>query len=56
MAIQYMINDLESFEVRLHALENMLSTTASDGDSEIRNFVQGRVLAYVLRPWWSPHV
>lgn len=40
-----MINDLESFEVHLHALENMLATTSEEGDSEIRNFVRGRVLA-----------
>ena len=43
--IQYMINDLESFEVHLHALESMLASTNSEGDNEIRNFVRGRVLA-----------
>ena len=41
-----MINDLESFEVHLFALENMVARTHSNGNADIRNFVQGRVLAY----------
>ncbi|EXJ76164.1 uncharacterized protein A1O5_00672 [Cladophialophora psammophila CBS 110553] len=46
LTLNYMINDLESFEVHLRALENMLASTNLEGDSGIRNFVRGRVLAF----------
>ncbi|OCT52792.1 hypothetical protein CLCR_09985 [Cladophialophora carrionii] len=44
LTLNYMIDDVESFEVHLRALESMLATTTGDGD--VRNFVQGRALAF----------
>jgi hypothetical protein len=52
LTLNYMINDVESFEVHLHALESMLesSSSADDGDcdrnGDVHNFVRGRVLAF----------
>ena len=42
---QYMINDIESFEVHLHALESMLESFSADEENELLSFVRGRVLA-----------
>jgi len=42
-----MINDLESFEVHLHALENMINASNGNSGSEIKSFVKGRILASV---------
>ncbi|KIW68798.1 hypothetical protein PV04_04719 [Phialophora macrospora] len=44
LTLNYMINDVQPFEVHLHALESMLATAT--GDSDVRNFVRGRVLAF----------
>ena len=42
---QYMINDVDSFEVHLRALENMLKSYEAAEDNALRHFVRGRVLA-----------
>ncbi|KIW30049.1 uncharacterized protein PV07_05828 [Cladophialophora immunda] len=46
LTMNYMINDLDSFEVHLRALENMLASTKPQDDTGIKSFVRGRVLAF----------
>jgi hypothetical protein len=40
-----MVDDVESFEVHLRALDNILQSYDPDEDNELQNFVRGRVLA-----------
>ncbi|KAI1615885.1 hypothetical protein EDD36DRAFT_417370 [Exophiala viscosa] len=46
LTLNYMINDVDSFEVHLRALENMLKSYEAAEDSPLRSFVRGRVLAF----------
>ncbi|KAK5058559.1 hypothetical protein LTR84_010822 [Exophiala bonariae] len=46
LTMNYMINDIVSFRVHLHALEKMLQATNHKEENEIVHFVRGRVLAF----------
>ncbi|KAK5462509.1 hypothetical protein LTS15_002221 [Exophiala xenobiotica] len=56
LTFNYMVDDVESFEVHLRALENMLQSYDPDEDNELQNFVRGRVLAFgVLASFMHAH-
>ncbi|KIX92963.1 uncharacterized protein Z520_11236 [Fonsecaea multimorphosa CBS 102226] len=46
LTLNYMINDLESFEIHLRVLENMLASTEPEYDTGVKSFVRGRALAF----------
>ncbi|OAP61890.1 hypothetical protein AYL99_04093 [Fonsecaea erecta] len=46
VTLNYMINDLESFEIHLRALENVLASSEPRDDTGIKSFVRGRTLAF----------